>query len=78
MEDGGFKMFKNLLAEMARNSIKKKVIASALGISERALSNKINGSSEFFWKEVYSIKILFFPELTVEYLFEKVGEKGAA
>lgn len=64
-------MFKNLLAEMARNGVKKKTIATVVGISEKTLNNKIKGVSEFYWSEVNVIHSQFFPETTIEYLFAK-------
>ena len=71
-------MYNNLIAEIARNHLKNKNIAEAVGISERALKNKIKGVSEFYWREVVLIKTLFFPSLALEYLFEKGGGNNAA
>lgn len=63
-------MYRNLLAEMKRNDIKNRDIADCIGVSARTASNKINGRSEFSWKETCSIQRMFFPNLTKEYLFD--------
>lgn len=64
-------MYHNLEAEIARNEIKRKDVAEALGISEKTLYNKIHGESEFSISECLTIKDMFFPELELEQLFKK-------
>lgn len=63
-------MYPNLRAEMARKNIKVMVIAQALSISYDTMSNKINGKSDFTRAEIFKIRDEFFPDLTLEYLFE--------
>jgi len=63
-------MIRNLVAEMARNSITKKDIAQLLGITEKSVTNKIEEKQDFKWKEVIKIHDRFFPKMKVEELFE--------
>ena len=64
-------MLHNLLAEMARKNIKRKEIRALLDISERTLYSKINGNSGFTLAEALLIQKTYFPELSVDYLFEQ-------
>lgn len=63
-------MFKNLHAEIARNSYTKKSIAEFLGISESSLRYKLSGKTEFTLSEIKKLKQLLGENLSVEYLFE--------
>lgn len=60
---------KNLKAEMAKANITVEAIAEALGIHRNSASNKINGKSKFTIKEAFEIKTIFFPTLSLDYLF---------
>ncbi len=62
-------MFNNLKAEMVRNEIKQTEIATSLGISDKTMSNKMNGKSEFTRNEMFLIKRDFFPTYSIDYLF---------
>lgn len=66
-------MFPNLRAEMARCSptLKIKDIAKALNISEKSVSNKMNGKSKFTLEEAAQIRDAFFPDIGIEFLFSK-------
>lgn len=71
---------RNLIAEMARYGFKVKDIQNVLGCSEKTVRNKINGVTEFTYREAETIKNKLFPELQLEYLFyqaQKTGQKGA-
>ena len=46
---------------MVRNEIKQTEIATSLGISDKTMSNKMNGKSEFTRNEMFLIKRDFFP-----------------
>lgn len=61
----------NLKAEMARHGIKSKDIAEVLKLSEKSISNKITGKSEFTIPEAMGIKKHFFQDKTIDYLFDK-------
>lgn len=63
-------MYRNLLAEMARKNITKKEIANFLDLRVATICDKINGKYSFKLDEAFKIKKEFFPQLSVEYLFE--------
>lgn len=62
--------YKNLRAEMARNGVTIKQIAESLGVRFATVSDKLNGRSRFFCDEVIHIKRKFFPNHSIEYLFD--------
>ena len=64
-------MFKNLLAEMARRDINNLDLSRLLNLTPNTISRKMTGKSEFTRKEMFTIRNNFFPELTIEYLFQK-------
>ena len=64
-------MFKNLLAEMARRDINNSDLSRLLKLTPNTISRKMTGKSEFTRKEMFTIKNNFFPELTIEYLFQE-------
>lgn len=64
-------MFNNLKAEMVRIGLTQRELAKALLIDEKTLSQKINGRSKFDVDEMWLIKNEFFPNLQLDYLFEK-------
>ena len=61
--------YPTLTAEIAKRGIKKCVIASALGISGKALHNKMCGKTPFTWPEVCNIRDRFFPDMDKDRLF---------
>lgn len=63
-------MLHNLISELAVKKITRKKISEETGISQRALYDKINGKTEFTLDEMLVIRDTFFPELTLDYLFE--------
>lgn len=67
--------YPTLAGEIAKRGIKKKAIAQAIGVSGRALNNKMRGESAFTWPEVKVIRNSFFPDFTVDDLFAGCGEK---
>ncbi len=67
-------MFSNLKAELARHNIKSKELATALGVSEKTVSNKLYGRSEFTLSEINAISILL-PDCELSYLFQKSEEE---
>ena len=68
---GGKMMFKNLLAEMARRDINNIDLSRLLKLTPNTISRKMTGKSEFTRKEMFTIRDNFFPELTIEYLFQE-------
>ncbi|MGG3737573.1 helix-turn-helix transcriptional regulator [Aeribacillus pallidus] len=64
-------MYRNLKAEMARNDLTMGDIAKALNVRRATISDKMNGKYRFYYDECLIIKKTFFPDLPIEYLFEK-------
>lgn len=64
-------MYPNLIGEISKRGIKRKVIAERLHICDRTLRKKIRGESSFTWEEVLIIRNCFFPDLTPEELFSR-------
>ncbi len=48
-----------LEAEIAKAGIKKKDLARTLAITDRTLSQKLAGKTEFKWNEILSLNSLF-------------------
>ena len=65
--------FTTLRAEMARKGLKGTDIAKALQISKKSAYNKINGITEFTLKETITIRDKFFPDMTIDFLFNNDG-----
>lgn len=64
-------MYPNLNAEMSRIGIEQKDIAKCINKGADAVSLKINGKRVWLLEEAKKIKNTFFPDLSIEYLFEK-------
>lgn len=69
-------MYRNLEAEMARHSIKRKNLSDEIGVKYSTISDKLNGRTPFTFDETVKIKKTFFPELPLEYLFDKSEKVG--
>lgn len=64
-------MYGNLYKEMRANKVTQDVVAKMLGLSNTSMSMKVRGVTDFSSSEMFAIKEKFFPDLTLEYLFEK-------
>jgi len=64
-------MFPNLRAEMARNGLDGEVVSKVIGCTRKSFSNKLTGKTEFTRIELFRIKKEFFPECSLEYLFDE-------
>lgn len=62
-------MLLNLKAEILRHEVSAAKISKRIGISEKAMSNKVQEHSEFTRKEMYYIHDNFFPETDFYELF---------
>ena len=69
-------MFPNLRAEMARLCLDGNNLAKALGVSYKTVINKMIGKTEFTRIEMFTIRKTFFPNLSIDYLFEEAKESG--
>ena len=63
-----------LEAKIAEHGIKKKDIAKVLRITARALSSKFTRKVSFSLDEALTIKQTFFPDISVEELFDKCDD----
>ena len=70
-------VYPTLIGEIAKRGIKKSAIAKHLGISERALYNKLSGIASFTWEEVLAINTCFFPDFDATSLFNRVERDTA-
>ena len=66
--------YPTLIGEIAKRGIKKSVIAKHVGISERALYNKLGGLVSFTWEEVLAINTRFFPDYDPASLFARAEQ----
>lgn len=65
--------FKNISAEMGRANISVNDLATTIGMTKQSLYNKLNGSSQFLYKDIRAIQQIL-QELnngsyTLDYLF---------
>lgn len=65
------RQYPNLDAEMARVGVTQKDIAKLLEKRTATISDKMNGKSKFDIDEAHLIKKTFFPNLLLDYLFNK-------
>ena len=65
--------YPNLEGEIARRGICKEEIASSLGITSRALRNKLNGSTPLTWPQADHIQKKFFADKDKDYLFSRTA-----
>lgn len=66
--------YPTLEAEISKNGVKKQELAKLLNITPRALSGKMKGQVDFWWKEVLVIQSIF-PDVPPNVLFEHETEK---
>lgn len=64
-------LVQNLEIEMTRNKITKKELAEVIGMPTRTFFDKLSGKSKFTTEEAFKIRDAFFPDLTLDYLFEQ-------
>ncbi len=65
------RMYMNLRAEMARNDVTIGDIAKVLDVRYATICDKLNGRFRFYYDEALKIKKHFFPDCSLEYLFER-------
>ena len=72
-------MKRNLLAEMRRFGLTQSDLCAPLGISERAFQKKVSGESDFYFRDIETIRDKFFPQYRLDYLmYDDAAEtKGA-
>ena len=60
--------FPVLEGKIAERGIKKSAIDNRLGISCNSLSSRLNGNSDFKWREVQTLQSVFFPDISKDEL----------
>lgn len=63
-------MFRTLRGEMVKADLSVSQLASEISISEKSLRNKLNGVTEFTWREVLQIRKIVSPNMQLEELFK--------
>lgn len=64
-------MYRFLKGEIIKAGYSIKTLAKELGIAEKSLRNKINGSTDFTWTEALAIKRIIKSNMGIEELFTK-------
>lgn len=64
-------MYPNLKAEMARRNIGAYLIAGSIGLNISSFYRSLRGKRGFTLEEAIRIRDSFFPDFTLEQLFEK-------
>ena len=62
-----------LNGKIAERGIKKLTIAAALGITQKAFKNKLDGRSPFTWREACTVQRTFFPDIDKDVLFAEAS-----
>lgn len=67
-------MFANLLIEMRKHTprITQTEIAKVLGLTGKSVSERFNGKVAWSRDEMFAIRDAFFPEKTIDMLFDKL------
>ena len=70
-------MYKNLLAEIAREGKKRQEVAKEAGMGPVTLSEKLNGKRDFKLSEMIALrKAINAEDLTLDFLFERDEAEG--
>lgn len=64
-------MYSNLKRELFAKGVTQVALAKTLGIGTNTLTHKMQGKTEFKASEMIGIKRRYFPEKTLEYLFDE-------
>lgn len=70
-------MYPNLEALMKLKEISMETLASILHIHRNTLANKLNGSSDFTYREACLISDALFPEYKISYIFKRKIEDAS-
>lgn len=71
-------MFPNLCAEMTRHAVETVDVARVTHRTAKTVRDKINGKADFTLPEIYAIRDAFFPNLSIDYLFEREIKRSSA
>ena len=67
-----------LVGEIARRGLKRTAIARHLGMSSRALYNKLSGFASFTWDEICSMSDAYFPDIDKDDLLKRADTQEGA
>lgn len=70
-------MYSFLKGKIVERGMRQNAIADALGITPRALSQKIAGTRAFKWDEVCAIQSRFFPDIDKDTLLQLPKKRKA-
>lgn len=70
-------MYPNLAAEMKREGITGKAMASGLGVHSSGFYLILQGKRSLTIGMAHKIRAKFFPDLTIDYLFDVEDERKA-
>lgn len=62
-------MYRVLIGKMAEHGILQKDLAALIGVTEKSLSQKINGKSKFALDQAMIIRDKVAPEMSIDELF---------
>ena len=65
-------VFENLRAEMARKEIRIRHIAWTLDVNRDTAARKLSGKVPITLSEAFRIQRIYFPDLTLQYLFQEL------
>lgn len=68
--------YRKLKTTFYDRGIRMRVVADAIGVTTRALYNKIEGRSPFTWNEACVIQSRFFPDLSKDDLFVETSKNS--
>lgn len=64
-------MLSNLILIMKHKGITQLQMAELLDVRPATISDKMTGKSKFYFDEALKVKLAFFPEYQLEYIFER-------
>lgn len=67
-------MYSFLRGEMIKADITIASLADKVGVSEKTMRNKLNGETDFTWKEALKIRNIVNPDMKMETLFRSDEE----
>lgn len=71
-KSGGSYLYPLLEIEIKKRNIQKKEIAEKLSIQPRTLSKKLNGERAFLLEDAIKIHQIWFKDIPIEKLFQKL------
>lgn len=66
-------MYGNLRNELNKKNISQKAVAELIECTEKTISNKISGDTDFTIAEAISIRKNLLPEFNMDYLFSRTA-----